>query len=289
MRRTALTAAAIGLGAVAPTAHAAIPPDRAATLTAATPSYTWDGPQASGYHVYWTAPLAFDPQKCSKEPETYCDATLVKLDAAPDSTATLTVTLSDYSSPAADFDVYIYTSDAAGNPKEAAPQTGCCEPAGTDENVSLANAEPGHYLVYVPYWLVNDASFKGTIKGADIVAPAPAPGPAPPPTAPQQPAGSAPQTLPLSMPGRATSRKRALPLKLTAKAEITNLQMRLTKGPRVFATRSIRRVAAGPVRTSLRVSRTLRAGRYRLAATGTVDGRRLTVRKSIVLSAARTR
>ena len=290
MRRRALIAATIVVGAVTPTAHAAIPPDRATTLTAATPTYTWDGPQASGHHVYWTAPLAFDPQKCTKEPATYCDATLVKLDAAPETTANLLVTLSDYSSPAADFDVYIYTSDAAGNPKEAAPQTGCCEPAGTDENVSLDNAEPGYYVVYVPYWLVNDASFKGKITGADIVGPATPPDTTPPPAAPpQQPAAAAPRTLPLSLPGRATLRDRKLTLKVTAKAEITNLQIRLSKAGKVFGRLLKGKVSKGALTTSMRLRAGAKPGRYTVRAAGTVDGRRLTVKRSIRLSAARAR
>lgn len=289
MRRKALIAATVAVGALVPTAQAAIPPDRATTLTAATPRYSWDGPQASGYHVYWTAPLAFDPQKCTKDPATYCDATLVKLDADPGTTASLLVTLSDYSSSAADFDVYIYTSDAAGNPKEAAPQTGCCEPAGTDENVSLANAEPGYYLVYVPYWLVNDASFKGTITGADIVAP-PTPPSAPPPAAPQQqPAAAAPKSLPLSLPSRGTFRDRTLTLKATAKAEITNLLLRVSKRGKVFGLRRKGKVSKGVLRTSMRLRSAAKRGRYTLTATGTVDGRRLRARKSIRLSAARTR
>lgn len=289
MRRTIVTVG-MALGALAtPVAHAALPPDRTATVSASAPTFAWEGARATGYHVYWTAPVAFDPSRCSKNADTYCDITHVRLEAAPDSTATLTVTLTEFSSPAADFDVYIYTSTPDGQPIEVTPQTGCCQPAGTDENVSLANAAPGHYLVYVPYWLVNDASFKGKVTGADIVAL-----PAPPPQAqsapPPQEAQTSRPALPLRLPSKAKQRGRTLPIRITATQTIHSLRVQLrptTGGGVVLGEATRERLQPGKTGLTLKLKRNVKPGRYYLRAWGLIDGYRQQTKQLVRLTRRR--
>ena len=294
--------AALALGGVLLTVPdtAAAAPDRAGAVSAGAPVFAWEGPQAHGRHVYWTEPVAFDPSKCSKQPETYCDVTHVRLEAQTDTTATLKVKLTDYSSPSADFDVYVYESDAAGGVGKQARTTGCCQPAGVDENVTVSDAAPGYYLVFVPYWMVPNDSYKGSVEGVDIVAPPTAP---PSPSAPSSsaPSSSSPKgggspgstRAARALPFRAAAalgsartlrRRRAVSLQVTAGEPITNLRVELRplrgRG-RVLGRADRRFLARGRARLRLTVPRGLRRGSYALVASGVVAARSLTLRQTV--------
>jgi hypothetical protein len=173
-RGAVCTAAAVGfLTAVAPAgavippsleagsleqvrAHAVLPFDRSATATPESP-FTWAGTVHTGTNT------TFDPADpiatCGKEAANYCDITLV--DAAAGSfydTAAGGVEFSTHgTTPGSDLDLYVYTSDAAGNVGDL---VGVSAGPTADERVSLIGAT-GHHLVVAVYFNVTEAGYDG--------------------------------------------------------------------------------------------------------------------------------
>ncbi|HEV7883981.1 MAG TPA: sialidase family protein [Solirubrobacteraceae bacterium] len=138
------------------TAHALLAFDRSGTTTPATP-FAWAGTVHSGANV------TFDPANpiasCGKDLTNYCDITLV--DVAPGSfydTASGGVEFSTRGAPTGgDLDLFVYTSDAAGNVGDLA---GLSAGATADERVSVVGAT-GHYLVVASYFAMTDAGYDG--------------------------------------------------------------------------------------------------------------------------------
>ena len=157
-------------------ASAAVPPDRTATLTAASPAFAWDGQEATAAAPQQSA-QGYDPALCSKDPDYYCDVTLVKLDAAPDTTAELEFAINEFSFACSDFDISIFHSDANGTPGEFIANGGNLSAACLEETVTVADAAPGYYLATVSYYFSPGATYKGSVKATGIVPPPAAPAP----------------------------------------------------------------------------------------------------------------
>src|SRR5215213_11096163 len=95
-----------GVALAAPTTAAGAA-DRTVTVGPDAPA-TWRGPAKAAQNQ------EDDGEPCGKDPENYCDHTLVNV-GSPSTQATLTVEIDDYSTPIDDFDLVVYRSDAAGN------------------------------------------------------------------------------------------------------------------------------------------------------------------------------
>lgn len=268
---------ALALLLLAAAPAAAIDVDRAALLSAASPGFAWDGQRATAAAPQQSVE-GFDPNKCSKSHDYYCDVTLVKLEAADETTAELEFAIFDFSVQFADFDISIFKSDASATPGDFIANGGNLSAAGLEETVNVPEAEPGYYLVTVSYYFSPDASYKGTIKATGISPPPPAAAPpaaADPPPASVEPA-AAPAPLRLAArPGRRSGRR--LPLRLTASAEIRSLSLVLRDARRrVVATWRTRRLS-GSRTVRLRARRALRRGRYSLVAIGVSGGEKRSV------------
>ena len=279
--RAALVIAAALLAAPAG-ADAAPTIDRGALLSAATPSFAWDGQQAQAAAPQQSA-QGFDPNLCSKEPTYYCDVTLVKLDAAPDTTAELEFAIFDFSVPVADFDISIYESDERGEPGKFIANGGNLSAAGLEETVEVPEAAPGYYLVTVSYYFSPDASYKGTIKATGITPPPappapPAPAPAPAPASPAPASGPLPLTLPATL-------KRAR-VALRASEPITDLTLALRdRRGRVVASARTANLPAGRRTLRLKARRRLKPGRYTLVAIGVAGGAKRTATRTVLVRA----
>jgi hypothetical protein len=105
-----------------------------------------------------------------------CDDTLLKVDA----TGVLSVKIADGSAGAADLDLYVHKSDAAGAAGDAVKSS-----AGptADEGTTL-DVEPGYYLVRVRAAISAGGTYKGTAKLAAPEELPPPPGGNPPPPPP---------------------------------------------------------------------------------------------------------
>jgi hypothetical protein len=149
---SAAAAAAAVLLTVPPGALAA--PDRTGSVTPATP-FTWQGAVATG------ANQDYDPQSgepCGKTPETYCDVTLVNVQAGDFyETSGGGVEFSIGGSAGNDLDLYVYESDAAGTRGQL---VGASAGATDVENTAILDAN-GYYLVQVVYWDVDNAGYSG--------------------------------------------------------------------------------------------------------------------------------
>ena len=150
-------------------------PDRTFTLTPSAPSATWPGSTTTSIsNTLWFD--SSDPAgTCHAFPGTgpapstdlvdYCDETLVKLDGT--GPGSLDVQLpSAGDGVVTDWDLYVYTSDEAGNPGDL---VGSSENIGGAEDVPIddASASDDYLVVAVPYQSVND-----TFTGAVTFAPA---------------------------------------------------------------------------------------------------------------------
>lgn len=269
-------------------AAAALAPDRTAVLTATSAQFAWDGQTAQGAAPQQSL-QGFDPESCSKEPDYYCDVTLVRLDTAPGTTAELQLDIFDFSFPLADFDLSVFHSDETGAPGEFIDNGGNLSAAGLEETVVVADAEPGFYLVTVSYYFSPGANYKGTVVARGIT-PAPAPAaPAPAQPARPAPAPASPGRLPLALPrrlgsARRAARTRSLALRLRASEPIEQLSLTLQdrRGRAVGGVR-VGRLAAGRHTVRLRATRRLRPGRHRLTATGVAGGAKRTARRTVTL------
>jgi hypothetical protein len=275
MRRLAALFAFLVLAAPA---AAAPTPDRTAVMSASSRDFAWDGQQATAAAPQHSV-QNFDPAKCTKEQDYYCDVTLVKLEAAEGTTAELQFDIFDFSPPIADFDISIFHSDAAGTPGEFIANGGNLSAAGLEETVVVPEAAPGYYLATVSYYFSPDATYKGTIKASGIT-PAPA-APAPPAGAP--PAGSPPATTPpaTTTPGLATAPPTVHVRSVTRKGRFVTVRLagkarralKLTLRDRRGKVLARGKVARGARVARLRAKRRVAPGRYRLqvgSARGTV-------------------
>jgi hypothetical protein len=297
MRRLALLPLLVA-ALVAPAAATAAPKiDHAVILSAVSPTFAWDGEQATAAAPQQSSD-GFDPNKCTKESDYYCEVSLVRLEAREGTTATVEFAINQFSPAFADFDISIFKSDAAGEPGDQIANGGNLSAAGMEETVPIPDMEPGYYLVTVSYYFSPDATYKGTMKATGITPPPaaagpPTPAPASPPPSGQgaspQPAGAGRQPLPFTVAAsggsaKAVNRRRALTLKATARTAITNLSLVLRdRAGRVVATGRAARFAAGTRPLRLKATRKLRRGTYSLTAIGIAEGAKRTVVKRVVL------
>ena len=144
-----IAAFAIGAALLFPAAAAAAP-DRSVTVTQGHPE-TWRGP------VQVASNGQTDGEPCGKDPDNYCDSTLVNV-GSPATDASLTIDVDDYSTPADDFDLVVYKSDAAGNRGEKVGSSG--QVLALPESVTVPHAS-GFYLVRVVYFQTS-GSYRGT-------------------------------------------------------------------------------------------------------------------------------
>lgn len=127
-------------------------PDRTAELTAAAPTFEWDGGPVNGI------------DNNDQDP----DDTLVKLAVG----GSLAIAFSEASDTAQDIDIQLYRSTAAGEP---GAEVYVSTDSAADETYTHKNLAPGYYLIRASGWL----SVGGTYKGAATLTPtvaAPAPG-----------------------------------------------------------------------------------------------------------------
>jgi len=238
--------------------------DRSTTLTASAPSFAWDGQEATAAAPQQSA-VSYDPANCTKEPDYYCDVTLVRVDAAKGTTADLEFAIFDFSVPIADFDLSIFRSDASGEPGEFLANGGNLSAAGLEETVPIEDAEPGYYLATVSYYFSPGASYKGTVKATGIVAPKPAAKPtspaAPTPVAPQPSATPPPAPARFAMTVSPVRRgARAVRVKVSAATTVT---VRDARGRRLGGARAAK---AGTV--TVRLRRRVTSGRLTVHAGG---------------------
>jgi len=136
-------------------ADAVLPFDRTVTATPTAPG-AWRGARATGHNI------SFDPGEpdtCGKTDTNYCDITLVNV--APGSfydTAAGGVEFSTGgAAPGTDLDLFVYTSDAAGNVGDFVGASG----GPTDlERVGVIGAT-GYYLVVVVYFNATNTDYAG--------------------------------------------------------------------------------------------------------------------------------
>jgi hypothetical protein len=265
--------------AVPAAASAAPSPDRAALLSAASPAFAWEGDRAQAAAPQQSAE-GYDPNRCTKNSDYYCDITLVRLDAAGGTTADLEFAISDFSVSFADFDLSIFTSDASGAPGELIANGGNLSAAGMEETVTVPAAEPGYYLVTVSYYFSPDATFKGSMKATGIVAP---PVPAAPAAAPQTagPAAGRPAPLPVAV---ASVRRagRVVVVRLRAGAALSNVTLALRdRRGRIVAGARVASLRAGTRAVRLRGRRPVRPGRFELVVIGVASGDKRTASFSV--------
>jgi hypothetical protein len=270
-------------------AGAKVPPDRSALLSAATPSFAWDGQQAQAAAPQQSA-NGFDPNLCTKEQDYYCDLTLVRLDAKEGTTAALEFAIFDFSFAYSDFDLSIFKSNAAGEATtdDFIANGGNLSAAGMEEVVKVPEAEPGYYLATVSYYFSPGANYKGTVKGTGIT---PVPAPPAPPAPVTSPAAAVTPPLGLSVPrslgsARKASRKKSLAIRATASEDISSLTLALRDARgKVVASGRAAAFAAGTRALKLKVAKKLRRGRYTLVAIGVAGGARRTVTRPVTLGA----
>ncbi|HEX6391008.1 MAG TPA: hypothetical protein VFZ89_16225 [Solirubrobacteraceae bacterium] len=260
MTRRLLLVCAVVLVAAAPATAA---PQHSGTL-AVGGEVAWDGGPLNGLAV--TSDIS-DVSGCQPG-IAECDDTLLKVDAA----GVLSVKIGDASAGAADLDLYVQESDAAGKEGEIVKVS-----AGpTAEESTSLDVEPGYFLVRVRAALSLGGTYKGTAK-------LDAPTALPPPPGSNVPAANKPPTVTVTKPGtrvtaiRGTAaddgtvarvrvgvvRKRGKACHgLTAKGTWTRLKT---------CTAPPLRTARGTTRWSLALKRPLTKGRYVAYAVATDD------------------
>jgi len=292
--RSRILIAALAAASLAAPATAAAEPDRTATLSADAAEFTFDGTSASGTHVYESNLLPFDPEFCSKTPDSYCDITHFEIKSG--GPVGLRVSLDEFTTPVSDFDLYVYKSDAAGAVGTEVDNSGNIP--GEAEEVIVSGAAPGYYLAVVPYFFVPGGGFKGTIAVTDAtpVGEAPPaepppggdPAPAPPPPGGGDPAPS-PPAAPAALPFKAAKsigsarkarKSKRLAFRVSAGEAISGLTVQLRKGSKVLGTARLASLPKGSRTLKLRVKR-LKAGSYTLVATGSVGGAQQTATQKV--------
>ncbi|MBI2946596.1 MAG: hypothetical protein HYY23_03055, partial [Verrucomicrobia bacterium] len=168
---TALLLSLITLALLALPSRAAVP-DRTITVSLAAPSATWAPVlPAVGANVLYN-PKTGEP--CGKTPADYCDITLLHVDAAPSYWQNKIggVLLSLFNSDGANFDVYVYQSDAnanrgplvgsANHRRLGQPQVNWLQ-----ESTGILRAS-GYYLIQVVY---TDAPGSTFVAHAEFISP----------------------------------------------------------------------------------------------------------------------
>ncbi|HEX8082809.1 MAG TPA: sialidase family protein [Solirubrobacteraceae bacterium] len=159
MRALAIPLAVAAALLLPPAASAA---DREGTVTGTQP-FTWETPPGAGANVDYDS-AAGTP--CEKTPDAQCDTTLLHVNAGEffqNHAGGLQVSAGDYTIPTSDFDLYVYTSDAAGNRGKLAASSGGVP--GNEESTTVADVDPnGYYLVQVVYFAVTGSGYKGEAK-----------------------------------------------------------------------------------------------------------------------------
>ena len=271
-------------------------PDKTVTLSAATPEFNWDGEQGQYTNT------EYSEETCSKDPDTYCE--FILLDIRSDTPVVLDASLTEFSNPLADFDLRIYKSNAAGDftADDQLPSNSFTDDPtqphwggfnGQDEFYHVEGVPAGFYLIVVSHYLNPNATYKGNVKvtGATGGAATPPAGggstpppsggdPTPPPSGgggstppPAQAAGP----LPFQVPGtigsaRKAKKKRSISFKASATEAISNLRLSLVdKKKKVVAKTALASFPKGSKTIKLKVKR-LKAGRYNLISSGTVNG-----------------
>lgn len=160
IRRAAALVTLVALLAGGLVSSAAAAADRNGKVTPAA-AFEWQGTLASGSNQGYD-PASGEP--CGKNPDDYCDTTLLNIDVRPDywqdHEGGVEVSLTNYSpSTASDFDLYIYRSDAQGN--RGAQDTSSGGVPGAEEHAVIKKAS-GYYLVQVVYYAVVASQYNGT-------------------------------------------------------------------------------------------------------------------------------
>ena len=279
----------VAVALMAGTAIAA--PDRTVELSSSTTQHAWDGEAVQATNFSLAPVVAFDPNACSKESDSYCEQILLNVrSGAP---VKLDATLTGFTDPSADFDLYIYKSDASGKVgEEVDGGSGTGGTFGEDEIWTAEEVEPGYYLLVVVHFYNPEASYKGLAKvtGATAVAGGTTPPPgttAPPPggTTPP-PSGGGFATLPFKAPGtigsaKKAKKKKSISFKATAQADISNLVVGLlNRNKKVIATAKVASFPKGTATIRLKV-RKLKKGSYTLASQGTVNGQTLKTAQAV--------
>ena len=168
-----------------PTAGLLAAPDHNVELTPGQ-EFTWDGTMTAGvnpnFHPWAPdASAVFPVEDCSKNPHWYCDTLLVKfsnpltqaeidaLIAAGQPVRkrkTATVNIGNYTTPASDYDLRVFASDANGTKGAMIAETG--ELNGSPETASLTitttpEAPDQWVLVHVGYWAAA-GTYDGSVK-----------------------------------------------------------------------------------------------------------------------------
>jgi hypothetical protein len=177
-----ITVAAVAALASAGPATAA--PDRTINVTKANTSsspVTWDGTSHDGLNQGYDADTGVP---CGKDTDTYCDDSLVNLTLPAGFQGQVQIDIDNYRpDPTADFDLYVYESDAAGHAIRRVTNGGSFGrvlvgnglPNGLPETYSFG-AKPGYYLVRVVYYQVLvPGQYSGAIQLNDLIARAPTP------------------------------------------------------------------------------------------------------------------
>ncbi|MGH2709657.1 MAG: hypothetical protein ACRDH9_00420 [Actinomycetota bacterium] len=158
-------------------------PDRTLTVEP-TESVTWNGAAQTAANLthFWTTDDAALPEACAKDPQNYCEYTLIafnnpltqaEIDAGKTKKSkNATFTLTEFApipGPVQDFDQKIYLSDVDGTKGEMVntPWT-TAQPPDSDEiyttKIETTIAQPiKYYLVEVIYFTTVQGSYKGTV------------------------------------------------------------------------------------------------------------------------------
>ena len=138
-------------------AAVALPFDRSVTATPEAPA-TWEGAVATGLNQRFDPD---DPTTCSKDTKTYCDITLVNVvpgdfyDTAADGGVEFAT---GGAKPGTDLDLFVYSSDAAGNVVDFVEASG----GATDVERVFVPGATGYYLVVVVYFDATDTGYDGS-------------------------------------------------------------------------------------------------------------------------------
>ena len=275
------------LTAVMASAIAFAAPDKTVPLNAASPEFKWDGVQGQYSHFSLSPIVPHDPNNCSQNADSFCEQYL--LDIRSDTPVGLDASLTEFSDPTADFDLYVYKSDASGKPGEEVDcGDGTGGSAGADEVCAATELPAGYYLLTAVHFFNPNATYKGMAKitgasGGGATPPpstgTPPPGTGTPPSTPPPSSGGF-ATLPFKAAGslgsaKKAKKKKAFTFKATAEADISNLVVALLdKKKKAVGSAKVALFKKGSGTIKLKVKKP-KKGTYTLAAQGTVDGKEL--------------
>jgi hypothetical protein len=174
LRRPLAASALLLLGMAAVPALAA---DHEATLASGATRFEWEGaPQLSrGAPLYLEEARTAIP--CDSGPARPCEEILLKL--AEDGKLTVKVDGLEGTGGTTDVDIYLYASDASGEPGEKLASSAAKGP----DTVSVAKAKAGYYLAVADYYHSYNSGYKGLATFQPAVGPLPPPAATPTPTA----------------------------------------------------------------------------------------------------------